>query len=220
MNGLIFDVDGVLGDSESLSERASIRVFKESFGVEVRGEDFREFIGTGPHRYMSGVAEKHGLEIDVDAAIETRQAFYVELLQGGLDIRFPGTHDLIHAARDSADWQLAIATSSPRNKAEVTLGAARIELDWFDVLIFGDMVEHKKPNPEIYLKAMDGLGMAAEDCVIIEDAITGVQAAKAAGCACLAVTNSFPEEQLSQADRIVPTLEGVTLNDLLRLMGK
>ncbi|MBI1317971.1 MAG: HAD-IA family hydrolase [Candidatus Hydrogenedens sp.] len=218
MRGLIFDVDGVLGDSEGLSERASVRVFKERYGIDVNGEDFRAFIGTGPHRYMQGVAEKYGVDIDVEEAIDLRQEFYVELLAGGVDIGFPGTHALIEAARQSPDWKLAIATSSPRNKATATLHAARVDTDWFDVLIYGDMVTHKKPDPEIYLTAMAALGLSADDCVVIEDAITGIQAAKAAGCACLAVTNSFGGHELAQADRVVDSLEGITLADLGELL--
>jgi HAD superfamily hydrolase (TIGR01509 family) len=219
MRGLIFDVDGILGDSEGLAKRASVRVFAEMYGTTVDPDDFTEFIGTGPHRYMQGVAEKHGVAIDLDAAIEARHRHFVALLESGVDIRFPGTHALIAEARADAGWKLAIATSSPRAKALVTLEAARVDTSAFDAIIFGDMVTHKKPHPEIYLAAMAAIGLGPEVCVVIEDAITGIQAAKAAGCACLAVTNSFGGAQLAQADRVVDSLEGITLADLGELLN-
>ena len=215
MNGLILDLDGVLADTERLSEIASIRVFKEHYGVEVHAEDFHPFIGTGAVRYMEGVAETHGIEIDVAAAVAARQKNFEALLAGGECIALPGAAGLVETVCVERAWRMAIATSSPEKKARTTLRAAQLELKYFDVFVHGDLVTKKKPDPAVFLLAAEKLDLDPEDCVVIEDAITGVDAAKAAGMGCIAVTNSFTGDRLAKANYVVSSLEDVTL-DLLR----
>jgi len=211
MYGLIFDVDGVIGNTERLSEESSIQMFRDLYGIEVKAEEFHPFIGTGARRYVEGVAELHGIDIDTDKAVAARHENFVRLLDSGEDIGFPGVHKLVKAAYESPDWKLAVATSSPGAKSRLTLKAARIEAAHFDAYIHGDMVTHTKPHPEIYHTAGEAIGIAPEHCVVVEDAITGVEAAKAAHMHCLAVTNSFDAEKLAKADRIVASLEQVDL---------
>jgi len=217
--GLIFDMDGVLADTERLSEQASIRVFREMYNTEVKAEDFHPFIGTGAYRYVEGVAEQYGVTIDSEAAVEARFQFFLELLEEGAeDISFPGAHALIQEALAHPEWTLALATSSPAKTANATLRAARIDPAVFAVRMNGDLVTHKKPHPEIYLTTMEKLGLSPTQCVVVEDAITGITAAKAAGCPCLAVMHSFAAEHLGAADKIVPSLQEVTLEVVASLL--
>jgi len=223
MNGLIFDMDGVLGDTEPPCAAAAIAMFKELYGVDAQVADFAPYIGTGAIRYLEGPAETFGIEIDIQKAVDLATAKFLELLEQGEDISFPGVHALIDAAVLAADdWRLAIATSSPENKARPTLKAAQIELAKFHAFINGDMVARKKPDPEIYLTAAGALGLEPRDCVVVEDAIEGIKAAKAAGMRCIAVTNSFPADRLREADIIVKSLEEVsllTLHEVVDALG-
>ena len=96
---------------------------------------------------------------------------------------------------------------------------AQIPQDLFDAYITGDTIAHKKPHPEIYLAAAAALGLAPSRCVAIEDAVTGVTSAKAAGMKCIGVTNSFPAEELSHADLIIRSVEELDLTKLQGLIG-
>lgn len=217
--GLVFDMDGVLADTEALIARASIDMFKELYGVELTPEDFRPYIGTGAVRYVVGPAEDAGIALrDVDEAVELRHNNFVALLEAGECKALPGAIELINTVADTnGAWKLAIATSTPEKKALITLETIQAPLERFTAFINGDMVTHKKPDPEIYLKAADALNLPPSHCVAVEDAVTGVASAKTAGMKCLAVTNSFSREELAQADIIVASLEDVTVQ-MLRAM--
>jgi HAD superfamily hydrolase (TIGR01509 family) len=217
--GLLFDVDGVLADTEALIATATIDMYKEFYGLDLTPEDFRAYIGTGAVRYTEGPAEVHGIEIDLERAIQKRHDNFVALLESGDGIACPGAETLVEAAGASPDWAMAMATSSPTEKSKDTLKAARLNTDLFDAWITGDMVTHKKPHPEIYLKAADAVGLRPAQCVVVEDALTGVASAKAAGMPCVAVTNSFRAEELAAADLIVDSLEALDLARLAQLLG-
>ncbi|GMU91813.1 MAG: hydrolase [Candidatus Hydrogenedentota bacterium] len=216
--GLIFDMDGVLADTEPLIARASIDMFRDLYGVEMTAEDFRPFIGTGPYRYVQGPADKYGIKLDMERALERRLANFQALLEAGECKACPGALDLIKAATDSGEWLLAIATSSPRPKAIPTLEAAHIPIEMFSVIVTGDQVTHKKPHPEIYLKAHGEVGLPKDNCIVIEDAVAGVESAKAAGLKCIAVTGSFRRDELAEADLVVNSLEEVNLFTLRKLV--
>lgn len=216
--GLIFDVDGVLGDTETIIALASIDMFKELYGAELIPEDFRPYIGTGAVRYVVGPAEDKGITINVDEAIDVRFKHFVRYM-AETDISFPGANALIDAAYAAPEWTLAIATSSPEEKSRATLRAAKVDVEKFAVYTTGDHVTHKKPHPEIYLATAEALGIAPERCVVVEDAITGVTSAKAAGMKVIGITNSFSAEELSASDHIVSSLEEVDMALLERLAG-
>jgi len=217
--GLIFDMDGVLADTESLIARASIDMFRELYRVDLTAEDFKPFIGTGAVRYVEGPAEKIGIALDLDRALEVRLNNFTALLDAGECEACPGAVELVESAARSGDWKLAIATSSPRPKAMPTLQAAGIPVEMFSEIVTGDQVTHKKPHPEIYFAAQHALGMSADRCVVIEDAVTGIDAAKAAGLKCIGVTTSFRRDELYKADIVVGSLEDVNLAMLRKLIG-
>ena len=102
---------------------------------------------------------------------------------------------------------------------ERTVAAAAVDLSRFDAVITGDMVTHMKPDPEIYLTSARIIGVPIRSCVVIEDSLVGLEAAKAAGARCIAVTNTFPRKKLAAADRIVDSLTQVDLAMLLALVA-
>ncbi len=220
--GLIFDVDGVIADTEAVNAAASIRMFAELFGLDgVRREDFERGLGRGAAAYVRAAAEVHGLELsreDVEHATTRRQENFLAILRERPLPAFPGVLELISAARASGRFGVAIATSSTREKSEAVLRSAGVpypELEY----VTGSDVTHKKPDPELFLKASAGLELPPERCVVIEDAPNGVEAARRAGCRVIAVTNSVPREKLGAADTIVDSLTEVDLATVLRLLG-
>ena len=215
---IVFDVDGVVADTEALNARASVMMFEELYDTRVRPEDFREFVGTGDERYVEGVAEKYDVEIDTEAAVERRREIFFKLQEHEPLPAMPGVLDIIETARVAADVKLAIATSGNRDKQFPVIEGAGLELEWFDVVVTGDDVTRKKPDPQIYEITAEKLGLPPKRCVVLEDAPAGVASAKAAGAVCVAVTGSVEAEKLSDADLVVDSLEEVSVARMRRMV--
>jgi beta-phosphoglucomutase len=213
---LIFDVDGVVADTEALNARASVMMFRELYGTEVQPEDFRPFVGTGDERYVEGVAEQYGVQINTAAAVERRKDNFFRLLRDAPLPAMPGVLALVQAARRASDVKIAIATSGNKDKQFPVIEGTGLKLEWFDAVISGDDVTRKKPDPQIYLVTAARLGVDPAHCIVFEDAPAGVRAAKAAGMKCMAVTSSVGREELSEADVVVDSLAEVDLSGLLQ----
>ena len=132
---LVFDVDGVIADTEALNAKASVEMFRQLYGVTVEAEDFRPFVGTGDERYVEGVAEKYGVTIDTQAAVLRRAENFFALLQSEPLPAAPGVLELVGAARERPEVKLAIATSGQKAKQFPVIEGAGLNLEWFDVVI-------------------------------------------------------------------------------------
>jgi HAD superfamily hydrolase (TIGR01509 family) len=216
---MIFDVDGVVADTEALNARASVMMFEQLYHATVRAEDFRAFVGTGDERYVEGVAEKYGIRIDTIAAVERRKDNFFRLLRESPLPAMDGVLELVQAARERPEVRVAIATSGNKDKQFPVIEGAGLRLEWFDAVITGDDVTRKKPDPQIYLVTAERLGISPARCVVFEDAPAGVEAAKAAGMRCVAVTSSVDADQLRAADRVVASLAEVGIPELAELIG-
>jgi len=219
--GLIFDVDGVIADTEAVNARASIRVFADLFGVEgVVRKDFEAGLGRGAEEYVKAAARVHGLEltsVQIEKATQRRQKYFLKILSEEPLPPFPGVLKFLEKAMQSVDFRVAIATSSTLEKSSAVLNATGVPYQEM-VYINGNDVTHKKPDPELFLLAAERLGIDPSHCVVIEDAPNGIQAAKAAGAKCIAVTNSAPAEKLQQADFICDSLEQIDIETIQRLI--
>lgn len=209
---VIFDMDGVLTDSEHLINAAAIAMFKEK-GLVVQREDFLPFVGAGEDRYIGGVAEKYDFPLDVPAAKQRTYEIYLALVPSTLE-PFPGAVELVKACRQ-AGLKIAVASSADRIKVAANLEKIGLPLEFWDVVITGDVVKNKKPAPDIFLNAASALGFAPEACVVVEDAVNGIQAAKSAGMWCVAVAQSFSTDKLQQADVVREKIGQVQLADLM-----
>lgn len=217
---LIFDVDGVVADTEALNARASVLMFRQLYGVTVQPEDFQPFIGHGDERYVEGVAEQYGVTIATQAAVDRRAANFFALLRDEPLPAAPGVREIVAAARRDPEFKLAIATSGQQAKQFPVIEGTGLRLEWFDVVVTGDEVDRKKPDPQIYLRTAERLGLSPSRCIVFEDAPAGVAAAKAAGMTCVAVTTSAPREQLQAADLIVESLAELDLLQLKALLAR
>ena len=205
---MIFDMDGVLTDSEPLINAAAVAMFRE-LGLPVQPDDFLPFIGTGEDRYLGGVAEKYGFPLDGPAAKKRTYEIYLDLVPTQLR-GFPGAQALVKICRLAG---LKVAVASSADLIKIAANLRKIELDpasW-DAVITGEHVANKKPAPDIFLTAAAQLGVPPAACVVLEDAVNGVQAAKAAGMRCVAVAQTFPAAKLAQADLVRERLAHVTL---------
>lgn len=219
--GIIFDVDGVIADSEAVNVRATAMAFCEIVGIEqVETDDFREGIGRGAEEYVKAGARAHKRELSADevtALVQARQDNFLAILRDEELPAFPGVLELIAGAMDDERFKLAIATSSTREKSMAVLQSARVPYNRM-VYICGDDVTRKKPDPELFQIACQRLGLPAGSCVVIEDAPNGVAAAKAAGCRVIAVTNTCGRNELAEADLVVDSLAEVSLDTVTELL--
>lgn len=214
IRAVIFDMDGVLTDSEPLICAAATAMFGER-GVTVRPEDFQPFVGMGEIRYLGGVAEKYHLQLNIEAAKRRTYELYLEMAPDQLRA-FPGAVDLVRACR-KAGLQTAVASSADRIKVDANLRLIGLPRDNWDVVIAAEDVVHKKPAPDIFLAAAHKMKLRPPECVVIEDAVSGIQAAKAAGMRCVAVAQTFSAERLAEADAIFPGLAQLRVGDLLQI---
>jgi HAD superfamily hydrolase (TIGR01509 family) len=203
IKGVIFDMDGVLVDSEEWICRAGIAMFAEH-GITASPEDFIPFVGAGEDRYLGGVAEKYGFVIDIARDKARTYELYTRMVAGKLE-PLGGVHEFFAKCR-SKDLKLALATAADQIKMQVNLREIGLPVETFDAAVNALDVERKKPDPEIFLLAAEKIGLAASDCLVVEDSVNGVAAGKAAGAKCLGLTTSFEAEKLSAADWIARDL--------------
>jgi len=200
---VIFDVDGVLVMSEPLLAEAAIELFAEK-GAAATADDFRPFIGMGEDRYLGGAAAALGLVIEPEHDKARLYEIYDRVIRGRLR-PLPGAVDFVRECRRRA-LAAGVASGADRIKVEANLREIGLPATTFDVVVDGNQVARKKPAPDIFLLAAQGLRLEPAACLVVEDAISGVAAAKTAGMRCLAVTTSFSEHELAAADWIAPDL--------------
>jgi beta-phosphoglucomutase len=203
LEAVLFDMDGVLLDSEEFICRASVEMFREK-GFTVAPEDFLQFTGMGENRYLGGVAEMHGIPFELEKDKSRTYEIYEEIVKGELSL-LPGVRDFIDRCH-SMDLKIALASSADRIKIDINLRETDLSPGTFHTIVSGLDIEHKKPAPDIFLKAARDLGIDPVNCLVIEDAVSGVEAGKSAGCRVLALTTSFPAEKLTRADWIADSL--------------
>ena len=149
--GVIFDMDGVLCDSEPFIAEAAQRMFQETYGLSVTRGDFAPFVGAGEDRFIGGVAEKYGVALSMPRDKERTYAIYLDIIKGRLR-PLPGAVDFIHLCR-ARGLKLALATSADRIKMEGNLREIGIPQSTFDAIVAGEDVVKKKPDPHIFLLA-------------------------------------------------------------------
>jgi len=199
---LIFDMDGVLVDSEPLHKRAKQMAFQE-FGIQFPGSTYDNYKGRPDATMFQEVLA--GRSVDEIAEILHRKHQFFEKIEHELQ-PIPGAADFVKWA--SGRYRLALATSAtPRNRA-VALQALGIA-DYFEVVVDTARFQRPKPDPEIFGVAMRDLGLSPMDCWIIEDSLAGIQAAEAAGCYTVGITTTFDAGSLSAAgaDLIVESFQ-------------
>jgi len=206
IKGVLFDMDGVLVDSERYICKAAQLMFKE-LGINVSPDDFIPFIGMGENKYLGGVAEKYKAEVDIERIKARTYDIFASIVKDNL-LPLPGAIEFISECREKG-FKLALATSADKVKMDVNLREIGLPHSAFNSIITGIEVANKKPFPDIYLKAAESICLKPEECLVVEDAVSGIKAGRSAGCKCLAVTTSFSASELSEADWICDSLLNV-----------
>ena len=206
LKAVIFDMDGVLTDSEPLICQAAIAMFRE-LGCAAKPEDFLPFVGTGENRYLGGVAEKYGVRMDLMEAKRRTYEIYLTLVPEHLRA-YPGAAELVRACKGKG-LKIAVASSADWIKVEANLNKIGLPRSFWDAVVTAENVELRKPHPDLFLAAAKQMGAVPAACVVVEDAPSGIRAARAAGMRCVAVAQTFDASLLSEADVVLPSIAAV-----------
>ena len=191
---LIFDMDGVLIDSEPLHERAKREALSE-VGITVPSSLFSSFTGRSDKAMIYEVAAAHGLNERRSAVILERKHRIYESPEHTLR-PVPGAIEFVQWAKSR--YRLALATSATSRNREATLKSLQIA-SMFEVAVDSASFSQPKPSPQVFQIAVEKLGLAPAACLVIEDAVNGIVAARAAGCLSVGLTTSFAEASLREA---------------------
>ena len=211
IKAVLFDMDGVLSDSEP----HHIRAFKELYkrhGVNLSKKDTSDIFGKLDEDIIRDLCRKKKIKCDVKKWYWEKRKIVVSYLK---KLRIPSFPDAIALVkRVSKNYKIGIGTSSSHEEIDIVLKRLGIKR-YFDVIMGREDVRFHKPHPELYLKLARKLKVKPSECVVIEDSIYGVEAAKRAGMKCIAVLNSFPASKLRKADPIVRSLADKRVKALL-----
>ena len=206
---VIFDMDGLLLDTETLWHAAETDLF-ERHGAEFTWDDKMAVIGTSYDFTSAYFADRLGLPRDRGPALVREMLELMhERVRRAVDAR-PGAVELVARLRELGGVALGLASNSPRYLVDDALRTAGLA-DAFDAIVTSDDVERAKPAPDIYLLACERLGVKPADAVALEDSASGIAAARAAGLAVIGVPQ-YAETDASAADRVVSSLEDLLLD--------
>jgi HAD superfamily hydrolase (TIGR01549 family) len=174
---VIFDLDGVLADSEPWWNEIDAKLLSE-YGVSYRGEYHREVLGVSYRLAVEFYKKAFGLSASIEELMQRRGEIATEFFANRVGL-FSSTKTTLERLREMK-VRLAVATSSVSASARPFLDRHELT-SLFEVIVTGDEIERGKPDPDIYLRAADKLGVAVHECLVIEDALSGIAAGKAAG---------------------------------------
>lgn len=189
---ILFDMDGVLIESEYLMRHASIQALAE-WGIQAKHEDFREFTGMGEDMFVGGVAQKYGHTYTYDMKDRAYDYFGAQVKE--LAHVPEGVKDMLLALHEKG-LIMAVCSAADLRKVRYNIQAIGVDERIFSALVTGSDVERKKPFPDIYLKGAALIGVDPKDCLVVEDAVSGIKAAHAAGMDAVGVPTTFSREEL------------------------
>lgn len=211
---IIFDMDGVLVDSEKIYMEMNRAFFRE-LGAEITYEEYQTFIGISATKMWTYIKEKANLLQSVEELKEQEKELKHKTLKEAELVPTPGLIGLLDMLKLNGHT-LAIASSGLRKNIDLILEKLGIG-KYFDLIVSGEQVVKGKPEPDIFLKAAGHFQVSPSHCIVIEDSRNGVLAAKAAGMYCIGYNNpSSGNQDLSKADIIIDSLGSERFYEILK----
>lgn len=216
LSAVIFDMDGVIIDSEPVYYESNNELFHE-LGFSVTKDEYQTFVGKSARKIWSDLKKKHGLPQSVDDLVKRESSHFLSKLRQITELKpIDGVQSLITSIHN-ANIPTALASSSTRECIDIVLRRLNL-MRYFNKRVSGEDVQHGKPNPDIFIHTAELLGISSHECLVIEDSHNGVRAAKSAGMYCIAYKNpnTTGEQDLSSADMIISDYAEVDLNSILQ----
>jgi len=217
IRAVIFDLDGVLADSEPWWNKIDAKLLAE-YGINYRGEYHQNVVGVSYRLAVEFYKNAFGLSVSTEEMMRRRGEIATEFFVNRIDL-FPNTKGVVEELQQM-NLRLAVATSSVSASACPFLDRHGLT-SLFDVIVTGDEVGRGKPAPDIYLRVSEELGVAADACLVVEDALPGVAAAKAAKMHVAAIPDTRfvdPAEYEKQSDYVLRSLKEIP--PLIRKVGQ
>ncbi len=214
--GAIFDWDGVIIDSARLHEQSWHRLARE-LGTTIAPNSFMRGFGMKSARIIE---EIHGWSHDpaeIARLTNRKEALYREIVAQSDIAPLPGVVEWLRRLQE-AGVPSAVASSTHRQNIDAVLSRIGLQ-DAFRAIVAAEDVVEGKPNPEVFLKASEKLGIAAQRCVVFEDAHVGIEAAHAAGMKVVAVATTHPAAELSAADLVVRQLDELSIDQVASVLS-
>jgi beta-phosphoglucomutase len=213
--GVIFDLDGVLVDS-GWAHKKSWYDLAEKEGFPMTDEFFFNTFGMQNYQIIPMLIERDASPDEVDRLSDWKEQRYRDIIAEEL-VPVEGAKTLLGDLRNTG-FLLAVGSSAPKANLELVLDCTDLQ-DYFDAYVTSQDVTKGKPAPDTFLKAAEKLSLSASSCIVVEDAVQGIQAAKAAGMPVVAVTTTRSRADLVGADIIVDNLAQLKVRQFIDLLG-
>jgi HAD superfamily hydrolase (TIGR01509 family) len=214
IKAVIFDVDGLLLDSEPIWSLADRELLRRR-GIDYHDELKTRVVGKGQVESAQNIKDYYKLEDPIDELVMERRKLLNELLKANLQL-MPGAQELIDTLFENG-FRLAIASSQSKEIIDLVLKSFALE-EKFSTIVYGDEVKRGKPEPDIFLLAAQRLGVSPQEAVVLEDSNNGAIAAKKAGMKVIVTPNQYNKGQaFPLADLVVEKLADITPEDIRRL---
>lgn len=216
MNTVIFDMDGVLVDSEPVYEKSNHRYF-EKHNISVSASEYSSYIGISLHEMCEQLIDNHNLNKSPTDLKNDIYQFNLNDIRNHINAPIDGITALLHRLELSG-FTIGLASSSPLDCIDIILEQIGIK-KYFEIVVSGDQVQRSKPDPEIFLKCAALLKAKPLDCIVVEDSTHGVTAAKAANMFCIGYNNSNSFNQdLSKCDLLVNEFNPQIIEGIVNLL--
>jgi len=217
INTIIFDMDGVIIDSEPIHMKIERDLLRE-IEVDISIEEHQQYVGTSAREMWEDIAQKYQLEIPADEILEKKYRRYLNELTNTTHIKdLPGVASLIKYLHDSGK-SLALASSATREEIKLVLDKLKLNT-YFPITVSGADLERSKPDPQIFIEVSKLSKTPPGQCCVIEDSQNGVLAAKAAGMRCIGFNNpNSGDQDLSKADGILDNFDQKNREQIISLL--
>jgi len=213
---VIFDMDGVIIDSEPVYFKIDKEMFEE-LNIAVSFEEHSTYVGTSSQNMWDAIIKKHGIPGDPGKLMRKEYNLYMDYLVNANDLQpIDGVMELINGLHEN-NFKLILASSSRMEVIDIILKKFKLS-DLFIAKVSGSELAHSKPHPEIFLRSAQLAGSEPKECIVIEDSKNGVAAAKAAGMKCIGFLNpSSGHQNLKDADRVIQSFKELNADLIKKL---
>ncbi|MBN1074250.1 HAD family phosphatase [Clostridium botulinum] len=214
MRAFIFDMDGVIIDSEPIHRQVHGEIMN-TLGINISKGELALYAGATNEYIFTKLKERYGIKKSVSELMDYKSKLIINKVKEESLEPINGIRELLNALRKN-NIKIAIGSSSPRSLIEAVIDKFNLH-SAFDCIVSGEEVERSKPYPDVYIEVRKKLGINPEKCIVVEDSHNGVQAAKSAGMKCIGFNNvNSGNQDLSKADVRVDTIRKIDIYNLCK----